>query len=149
GPALPGPARPGLAHLGRERARALEPEDADLMAARGLAAHLRQEVDLRAADVERRDDVQDPHATSPYTARTPSTMRSAVHRASIPSRPRRPIARRSSGESASIARTASASAPPVTAPARKPVFPCSTMSRAPSTGVATTGRAAAMLSSAM
>jgi hypothetical protein len=35
------------------------------VAARRLTAHLAQEVHLGTADVERRDDVQDPHATSP------------------------------------------------------------------------------------
>jgi hypothetical protein len=34
------------------------------MAARGLPADLREQVDLGAADVERRDDVEDLQATS-------------------------------------------------------------------------------------
>jgi hypothetical protein len=39
-------------------------EHAKGVPARGLAADLGEQVDLGAADVERRDDVEDPHATS-------------------------------------------------------------------------------------
>jgi hypothetical protein len=48
-----------------ERAVALQVHDAHLVPTRRLAAHLREQVHLRPTDVERRDRVQDPHASSP------------------------------------------------------------------------------------
>src|SRR5262249_51156543 len=129
--------RAGGEEVRRQDARALEPQHAHVVAARGLAANLREQVHLRAADVERRDDVADPQAISRYTETRPSTMRSAVYPASMCCRPRSPIAARADGAQASIARSASASASAVIARARNPVRPSCTTSRAPSTGVAT------------
>jgi hypothetical protein len=56
--------RAGGAEVLRQRAVALEEGQRHRVAARALAAHLRQEVHLRAAHVERGDHVQDPHASS-------------------------------------------------------------------------------------
>ena len=47
-----------------EPALSLEVRHADLVATRRLAAHLREQVDLRAPDIEGRDDMLDPHRSS-------------------------------------------------------------------------------------
>ena len=54
----------GRVEVGLERAVTLQVGHADLVAARALAAHLREQVHLRAAHVERGDHVQDLQTSS-------------------------------------------------------------------------------------